>query len=117
SRSCSSGSTSCRTSSTPSSTPPSAWSEPAVAERQRSLWTDALRRLRRDRLAVASLAVILLYVLIALGVWTGAIAGDWNKASKNPAEWHQPPGWHHPFGTDIEGKDILSRTLCGAKIA
>jgi ABC-type dipeptide/oligopeptide/nickel transport system permease subunit len=32
-------------------------------------------------------------------------------------EWHQPPSRKHPFGTDLEGKDLLSRTVYGAKIA
>lgn len=28
-----------------------------------------------------------------------------------------PPSWHHPFGTDLYGRDVLSRVIYGAWIA
>ncbi len=28
-----------------------------------------------------------------------------------------PPGWEHPFGTDLNGRDLLARTLEGARIS
>lgn len=108
-----------------------------MADKQRSFWGDAFRRLRRDRLAVAAFAVIALYTAIAIGVWFGdlaakpwswvqpirpilttlSLAADWNVGSDDRNEWHQPPSRKHPFGTDLEGKDLLSRTVYGAKIA
>ena len=108
-----------------------------MAEKQRNLWNDAFRRMRRDRLAVAAFFVIGLYTLIAISAWLGDLAEkpwgwvqplrpalqsvsltkDWNVGSDDKNEWHQPPSWKHPFGTDLEGKDLLSRTLYGAKIA
>jgi ABC-type dipeptide/oligopeptide/nickel transport system permease subunit len=88
-----------------------------MAERHRSLWTDAIRRLLRDRLAIASLAIIVLYAAIAVGVQLGVVAADYNVGSDDPAVWQQPPSLEHPFGTDVEGRSILSRTLYGAKIA
>jgi peptide/nickel transport system permease protein len=86
---------------------------------------------------VAGFVVIVLYTIIALGVWAGdlaaargswldpirpalravAIAEDWSKGSDDKSQWRQPPSWEHPFGTDLEGRDLLSRTLYGAKIA
>jgi peptide/nickel transport system permease protein/oligopeptide transport system permease protein len=32
-------------------------------------------------------------------------------------EQFQPPGPHHWFGTDVHGRDLLSRVLCGAQIS
>jgi peptide/nickel transport system permease protein len=105
-----------------------------MAERQRSLWSDAFRRVRRDRLAVAGFVVIVLYTVIGLGVWCGDLAGqapswlapvlrkvalatDYNQGSEDKTEWRQAPTMKHPFGTDLEGRDVLSRALYGAKIA
>lgn len=29
----------------------------------------------------------------------------------------EPPGWSHPFGTDVNGRDVLYRVLTGARIS
>lgn len=43
------------------------------------LWQLALRRLKRDRIAMFSLFVVLFYLLMLLLSMTGIIAKDWNK--------------------------------------
>ena len=43
------------------------------------LWQLALRRLKRDRIAMFSLFVVLFYLLMLLLSMTGMIAKDWNK--------------------------------------
>lgn len=43
------------------------------------LWQLALRRLKRDRIAMFSLFVVLFYLLMLLLSMTGVIAKDWNK--------------------------------------
>jgi len=35
----------------------------------------------------------------------------------NPAAALSPPDWRHPFGTDQYGRDILSRSLVGARLS
>ncbi len=47
-------------------------------------------RLRRDRLAMAALAVVLAYLLLMLGAWSGLLARDW---SREVAISYAPPSW------------------------
>jgi peptide/nickel transport system permease protein len=79
--------------------------------------TEAWKRFRRDRLALAALAVIVLLVLAALGA-------PW-LAPYNPAEQFfdglslegapLPPGGKFLLGTDLLGRDLLSRLIFGAR--
>jgi len=82
--------------------------------RPRSLWTDAWRRLRRNKLAVASLVVICVYVLVAVLVALRLLAADWNE-SVGPS--YQPPSWDYPLGTDIFGLSVWRKMLYGAKVS
>ncbi len=43
------------------------------------LWRLAMRRLRADKIAIASLIVVLFYLVVLLLSFTGVIASDWNK--------------------------------------
>jgi peptide/nickel transport system permease protein len=82
--------------------------------RQVTPWTDAWRRFRRHRLAVAS-SVVLLAMILAVGL--------------GPLLWHvqineidfsaqlQTPTWAHPLGTDDLGQDLLARMLYGGRIS
>lgn len=80
----------------------------------RGLWGDAWRRLRKNKLAMVCLAIIILYILVALGVVLGLLASDW-KASVGDA--YEPPSWNNPFGTDFLGQSVLAKTIYGAKIS
>jgi peptide/nickel transport system permease protein len=74
----------------------------------------AILRLRRDPLAMISLAVILVYVVLALLVALGWAGTGWEE--RVGAKFLDPaPG--HWLGTDRQGRDVLSRVLYGAKIA
>jgi oligopeptide transport system permease protein len=91
--------------------------EPAPAAiKGRSLWSDAARRLRRNRAAVTSMVV--------LGVITvAAILGpEVSPHSLNDIDWDfitHPPTWEkgYVFGTDGNGRDLLTRTLFGGRIS
>src|SRR5712692_6506694 len=81
---------------------------------QASLWSDAWRRLRRNRLALGGtiyLTFLVAVALIAL-VWTPypmagvAVAAPYSGPS--PAHW---------FGADLLGRDVLSRVMVGAQIS
>jgi peptide/nickel transport system permease protein len=90
----------------------------AVVTRPRSghvtPWTEAWRRFRRHRLAVASAAILLAMILaVAFGplLW---------RVQINEIDFTaqlQGPSWSHPLGTDDLGQDILARMLYGGRIS
>jgi len=84
------------------------------AAKGRSLWTDAYRRLRRDRAATVCFLIILAYALTAISA--GFFFPDF-RSSENKDERQQPPSWKHPFGTDLFGRDVLQKTLLGARVS
>jgi len=83
-------------------------------ERRSSLFLDALRRLRRNRLAVAGGFLIAAFLFMAL--FAGYISPydpikqDWQNVQK-------PPSSTHLLGTDELGRDLLSRIIHGARIS
>ena len=85
-----------------------------VLDKGRSLWADAWRRLLRRKLVVASLIIIAVFVLIALGVYTGLIASEW---SQEVGPRYQAPSLQHGFGTDFLGRSVWRKTLYGAKVS
>ncbi|RKY24785.1 MAG: ABC transporter permease [Planctomycetota bacterium] len=77
----------------------------------RSLWADAVTRLRRDRLAMICFCIIAAYVLIAI---VSPIAfGSWSN-SQNYDNVNAAPSASHWLGTDTFGRDVLQKTLLGA---
>ncbi len=72
----------------------------------------ALRRLLKRKGAVLGLAVVLLMILLALFAPLVApydpLATDWGAVRKAPSAAH----W---FGTDENGRDVLSRVIWGAR--
>jgi len=83
-----------------------------------SLWADAWKRLRRNRLAVASGIVILCLAGACLvGPWLIAATWGYDEATQNLAYGPQPPSWAHPFGTDFYGRDLLVRVLSGGRVS
>ena len=72
----------------------------------------ALRRLLRRRAAMFGLAVVLLFVLMALFAPQLApydpVATSWSAVRK-------PPSAQYLFGTDEIGRDVLSRIVWGAR--
>ncbi len=80
-----------------------------------SLWWDAYRRLKRDKVAVISFYVILLYCLLALAAKLGLIFP--NYALPNQGAPYGDASLTHPFGFDLFGRDILSRAVHGIATA
>ncbi|HTK33986.1 MAG TPA: ABC transporter permease subunit [Caulobacteraceae bacterium] len=86
-----------------------------AAPRGRSLWDDALRRLMRNRAAVASLIVLaLLLVAAAIGPYLAAYPYD--QVNKNDV-WVGPLTGDHLLGTDSLGRDLLARLLIGLRVS
>jgi peptide/nickel transport system permease protein/oligopeptide transport system permease protein len=82
-------------------------SDPVIAQ------PGAWQRLRRNRTAMAALVLLVLIVAFAVvGPW----CFDYQPSLTSKAQFH-PPSGAHPFGTDLNGRDVLSRTLQGARIS
>lgn len=96
-------------------------SNPAPAIRSlpkgRSLWADAWKRMKRDRLAMLCLGVVIFYAVIALLVAFGLIATSWGTTYGTE---YQPPStekWQLWFGADIFGRSVLLKTIYGCYIS
>lgn len=83
-----------------------------------SLWGDAWKRLKKNKLAVfgmATLGVMLVLVVIGppiLYALTGVTADFIPKGGKS-----LPPSLQHPMGTDDQGRDLFARVLQGGRIS
>jgi peptide/nickel transport system permease protein len=112
-----------------------------VRARRQPLWAEAYRRLARNRIAMATLCILLLYGLIALldsVGWTDTTTR--NRETIVDALFHRTPErtysaplasmttgepkphqlinpGSHPLGTDQLGNDVLYQTLKGARTA
>ncbi|HVK61059.1 MAG TPA: ABC transporter permease [Bdellovibrionales bacterium] len=88
---------------------------PTKKAQRNSLWWDAFRRLKRNKIAMVSLAVIIVYVGIALGAWTGLLYPG--VGIGDPNYQYQEFSSQHPFGTDVLGRDVLGRAVHGTATA
>ena len=79
-----------------------------------SLWSDAWRRLLANKAALAG--GIILLILIFLAIFAPWIAPH-SYAYQNLDLGASPPSSEHFLGTDILGRDLLSRILYGARIS
>ncbi|MFA5496456.1 MAG: ABC transporter permease [Porticoccaceae bacterium] len=86
----------------------------ANAEQGTSLWADAWVRLRRNRLALIGLGIILFLALVS--ILTPWIA-PYGYEQQNLALGASPPSWQHWFGTDIFGRDLLTRVMWGGRMS
>lgn len=81
------------------------------------------RRLRGDRLALAALVVIALLVLAALlaplVVKLAGVPGPTVRDDTAVDSFGTPlgPSGDHPFGVDTLGRDVLARTVYGARVS
>ena len=78
----------------------------------RSLWIDTIRRLRRDKFAVAGLIV---FVLICLACVMAPLLTQWEYTTINPHNTLAVPSFEHILGTDSFGRDMFSRFLYGGR--
>ncbi len=97
-----------------------------ISRPPRSLWRDAMHRLVRNRATVISAIVLLLFVIVA--VFAPVIAPE-NPLKINDGKGYLPPAWvtkgptgkageaKFLLGTDTLGRDVLSRTIYGARVS
>lgn len=84
------------------------------AEQGTSLWADAWVRLKKNRLALAGLYVV--GFLIVIAILTPWIA-PYGYEEQNLDLGATPPSWAHWFGTDLFGRDMLTRVMYGGRIS
>ncbi len=95
---------------------------------ERTLWGMALRRLRRNKMAMA--AIVFLIFLLAVAILAPVIAphnpvqADVRNAGQlRKAAWISDPNpmksgtWDYPLGTDSIGRDVFSRLVYGTRIS
>jgi len=99
---------------TPPSSPAKASPPEADATKGASLWTDAWRRLRKNRVAVVS-GVFIIFLTLFCIIWPEVSPFRYDDA--NIALGATSPSWTHPFGTDDLGRDLLARLAFGGRIS
>lgn len=79
-----------------------------------SLWKDAFFRLARDKVALVSLIIVVVYALLAVLSAVGLVASDW---AQEVGASNLPPSSEHIFGTDIFGRDVFTKIIHGTQVA
>lgn len=86
-----------------------------------SLWSDAWKRLLKNKLAVLGMIILAaMLVAVIIGPQILYLTAGYT-ADAIPSEGSLitsfPPSWQHPFGTDEAGRDLLARVLQGGRIS
>jgi ABC-type dipeptide/oligopeptide/nickel transport system permease subunit len=81
---------------------------------QSTLWGDAVWRFTRNKLAVAALVVVAIFVLMAV---LADVISPARYDFSALAEANQFPSAKHWLGTDAVGRDFLSRLIYGARVS
>ncbi len=79
-----------------------------------SQWSDTWSRLRADAMAMTSLVVLGLMLLLAL--LTPWVA-PYSYSAQDLALGATSPSWQHWLGTDLFGRDLLTRILYGSRVS
>jgi oligopeptide transport system permease protein len=94
----------------------------------RSLWSNAWRQFRRNKLAMAGMAYLIFLAFVAVLAPVIAtqnpVQSDLRTAGKyRQAAWIQTDNpkttgdWNYPLGTDGNGRDVFSRLVYGTRIS
>ena len=79
-----------------------------------TLWSDAIYRLARNKAAMFGAFILFVLILCAgLAPWIA----PYSYSFQNLELGASPPSAEHIFGTDVLGRDLLSRILYGARIS
>jgi len=79
-----------------------------------SLYKDAWRRLKKNKLAMVGLGIVIMLILIA--IFANLIA-PYDPIERVKEESSLSPSRLHLFGTDLLGRDIFSRVIYGSRIS
>jgi len=82
--------------------------------RSSTLWSDAIYRLTRNKAAMlGAFTLFILIIAAALAPWIA----PYSYSFQNLELGASPPSYVHLLGTDVLGRDLLSRILYGARIS
>jgi peptide/nickel transport system permease protein len=84
-----------------------------VEERPVGLWSDALRRMLRNRSAI--IGALIVSAMVFMAVFAPFLA-PYDPLHGNLSDSFLPPSALHPMGTNIQGQDVLSRIIWGARL-
>jgi peptide/nickel transport system permease protein len=93
---------------------PGPWPLAAPQRRGRGPVTDALRRLVRDRAAMAGLALIVAMAILAVAA---PLVARYSPVEQELVQRLKPPSGAHWFGTDNLGRDVFARVVYGGRIS
>ena len=87
---------------------------PHGARRGKSPYALAWQQLLRKRTAILGLAII---IGLALSAALADILAPYGPTAIFSQEVMSPPTWTHPMGTDLLGRDMLSRVIHGSRVS
>lgn len=79
-----------------------------------SLWYEAWKQLRKNRLAIIGGCLIIIIIIIAAAA---PLISPYSYEEQKLEHQFQPPGMDHFFGTDSKGRDLLTRLVYGSRIS
>lgn len=79
-----------------------------------SLYKDAWRRLRKNKLAMLGLAIVIFLIILAI---FAPLLAPYDPNARVKADSALGPGSTYFFGTDLLGRDIFSRVIYGSRIS
>ncbi|RIK38106.1 MAG: peptide ABC transporter permease [Chloroflexi bacterium] len=79
-----------------------------------SQFAQVWRNLRRSTPAMIGLTILLVHFVIALA---SPLLVPYSPTAMEPSQAFSPPSAAHPFGADRYGRDVLTRTLLGGRVA
>ncbi len=96
-----------------------------LSNKPRSLWQDGWARLLRNKASIAGMVIIVVFLLVA---FFANVLAPHNPLEINKGKGFLPAAWittesgkngeaTFPLGTDTLGRDVLSRTLYGARVS
>ena len=81
-------------------------------EKKESQFTQVMRRLKKNKMAMAGLYIIIFFILIAiLSPWIT----PYDYTAMDMSNMNAGPSWKHLLGCDDLGRDILSRLMYGSR--
>lgn len=87
--------------------------EPSLASRPTAGPAQAWRRFLRHRTATIALAYLaVLFAIVLFWPWLAPYAQDQTSEAQ-----FQPPSPQHWFGTDVHGRDLMTRVFYGARVS
>ena len=79
-----------------------------------SLWNDAYRRLIQNKAAMVGGMILVFFILCAI---FAPLIAPYSYSYQDLDLGASKPSWEHLLGTDVMGRDLLSRILYGARIS